>query len=118
MPTDYDEIKSAIEQAGYFAFYEAVPEYGDRLICASDRWQNGPNQGDFHGNSFWVARRGNHWFIATWGPCYYRMTEPKRSGELCISLLSRQPERAYSMIDKEVQLEFGLIEIDETELPG
>jgi hypothetical protein len=114
---EYAELKAAVERAGFFTTFQPIRELDDRIVCASHEYTGGPRQGNLGGNSFWVAKRGESWFIATWGPRYYRVMDPARLVELCIRLLSRDPGRAYAAFNEAIQLEFTLVEIDENEFP-
>jgi hypothetical protein len=114
MREEYAELQVKVERAGFFTTFR---EPDDRIVLASHCYTSGPRQGNFGGNSFWVAKRGENWFIATWGPRFYRVMEPARLVDLCIRLLSRDPGSAYAAFAKAIQSEFGLVEIDENEFP-
>jgi hypothetical protein len=114
---DYAELQAAVERAGFFTSFQPIREPDDRIVCASHEHTSGARKGNLSANSFWVAKRSGNWFVATWGPRYYRVAEPARLVELCIRLLSREPRQAYAAFNEATQGEFGLIEIDETEFP-
>lgn len=107
MPEDYAELRKPVEGAGFFTTVQPIGEDGDRIVCASRRTGRG-----LGGNSFWVAKWEGDWFIATWAPRYYRLARPERFAELCVRLLSREPETAYGFFDESIQREFELMEVD------
>ncbi len=118
MQADYADLKEAVEAAGFFTTFMPICEVGDRIVCASLRYTEGPRRGALGGNSFWVARRGADWFVATWCPAIYRVCKVERLVELCILLLRREDHpRAYGGIDELVRTEFGLVEIADAEFP-
>lgn len=98
----YHAIKSAIEAEGFFVSQDT--EFG-RLLCASLRRPDG----GLTGNSFWVAERSSGWFLGTWGTHLYRIPDPSRVPELCISWLRRQPHRTAADVDEGLLQEFHLV---------
>ena len=104
MSDDYATLKSAVETAGFFTTFQPIKRPGDRIVCASRQRNSG-----LGGNSFWVAKRGEAWFIATWAPRIYRVQESARLTELCVLLLQREDEQAYFDFDEAVRAEFGLV---------
>jgi hypothetical protein len=101
----FDVIKSAVEEAGFFTSYDT--DFG-RLICAS---MSGPE--GLSGNSFWIVRRGEHWFLGTWGSHLYRISDAQRVPELCTTWLQRQPRATASDVDDHIRGEFHLVEIED-----
>jgi hypothetical protein len=115
MHASYAELKNTVEAAGFFTTFQPIREPGDRIVCASRAYTTGLRKGGLGGNSFWVANRSGEWFMATWAPIIYRVSNPGRLAELCIRLLSRQPASAYAYFAEPLTAEFGLIEISEEE---
>jgi hypothetical protein len=115
MQDDYADLKEAVEAAGFFTTFMPILEVGDRIVCASRSYTSGPRAGGLGGNSFWVAKRGSDWFIATWAPIIYRLQKTEVVAELCIHLLRRAPGAAYCAFDEHVRSTFDLIEIGENE---
>ncbi|HEY7153347.1 MAG TPA: hypothetical protein VH575_05240 [Gemmataceae bacterium] len=115
MREEYAGLQAVVEEAGFFTTFQPIRQPGDRIICASHAYTSGPRRGGLCGNSFWVAKRRGKWFIATWAPVIYRLSDPARLGELCVRLLRREPAGAYADFDDQVRTEFGLIEIPDDE---
>ncbi len=112
---DYSSLKEAVESAGFFTTFQPIRAPGDRIVCASHSYTTGPRAGALGGNSFWVAKRRGEWFIATWAPVIYRVSDPDRLTSLSLRLLQRQPAKAYSEFDQQFCTEFGLVAIPEEE---
>jgi hypothetical protein len=113
MYEDYDDLKEAVEAAGFFTTFQPIRQPGDRIICASRSSPRG-----LSGNSFWVARRGGEWYVATWSPLIYRLPDASRLVELCLLLLRRKPTGpfgAYAEFDEGVCAQFGLVRIADDE---
>jgi hypothetical protein len=117
MKADYAELEKGVTAAGFFTTFMPIEEVGDRIVCASRQYTSGPRKGGLCGNSFWDAKRGDDWFVATWVPVNFRMLNVERLVELCTLLLDREPAGAYSRIDEKIQQEFGLVEIADEDFP-
>jgi hypothetical protein len=115
MREEYADLQAAVEGAGFYITFQPIREPGDRIVCASHAYTRGPRKGCLGGNSFWVAKRSEEWFIATWSPKIYRIANAGRLGDLCIRLLQRTPGRAYADFDEQVRREFGLVEVGDDE---
>lgn len=115
MIEDYSEVKNAIEAAGFFTTFAPIAELGDRMVCASRRYETGERAGSLGGNSFWIAKRGNDWFIATWSGLAYRAPSQQQLVALCLEMLSRETSRAFwdSDIDKDTRARFELSPADQ-----
>ena len=87
MQADYADLKEAVEAAGFFTTFMPICEVGDRIVCASLRYTEGPRRGALGGNSFWVAKRGADWFVATWCPAIYRVCKVERLSSSSASCL-------------------------------
>ena len=106
----YDELKSNLARAGFSTYYR---DDNDTLICSSAEWPNTPR----HANSFWVAKRNNDWYVATWGPRVYWLEDSARVPELCIAVLRENPDRAQWDFADHTKKEFQLHEIEPDDLP-
>lgn len=111
MTEGYAGLQHAVESAGFFTTFQPIQEPGDRIVCASHQYPDGHERYGLYGNSFWVARRGKDWYIASWAPHIYRVGSPERAGELCLHLLKRKGGGAYWDFDEGVQRTFGLVEV-------
>ncbi len=115
MTDDYAELQQAIESAGFYTTFQPIDEPGDRIVCASHQYPNGQERRGLHGNSFWVAKRGADWFVASSAPSIYRLPEARRVAELCLRLLRRKPGGAYGDFNEDVRRDFGLIAVSNEE---
>ena len=81
---DYESIKSAVIEAGYFTTSIRRQDTAEQLIFASQRRADGAG---LTGNSSWIALRGGHWHLATWGPAFYRFPDDADIAAICIEWL-------------------------------
>lgn len=110
MTQDYAELQQAIESAGFFTTFQPT---GDRIVCASHRYPEGHERQGLYGNNFWVALRGQEWYVGTYAPSIYRVTFPERLKDLCVHLLQREGGSAYGDLDEDVRRAFGLVEVSD-----
>jgi len=108
-----DQLRGAIEREGFFWDCQGFEESADQMVLASHENAHGPRQRGLGGNSFWVLKVNNGWFIGTWSPIWYQVTQPARLLELCLQLLRRQPAKAYGRFEMAVMSEFALLEVPE-----
>src|SRR5262252_3817821 len=106
----YDRLAAAVEEAGFFT----TGDFVSKVICASKERP----EGGYTGNSFWIAKRTTGWFLGTWGQHVYRIPDPERVADLCITWLRRRPEGTPFDVDGGIRDEFGLTEIDPDQLPS
>ena len=99
---DYADVIVAVERAGFFTRFDPDCVMGKRLILASKRKPHG-----LTGNSFWIARRGSDWYLATWRPSYYRITDPADVLPLCLHCL-RSTNRTHPDPDNDIKTRYGL----------
>jgi hypothetical protein len=114
MKSDYDEIVARIQESRNFVTFQPIKEFGDRLVLASKKYDSGPRIGGLGGNSFWIAKRGKDWYIATWLPAIFRIPDARQVLPACLRLLQKEPPGAYYTLDKELVTEYSLEEITET----
>jgi hypothetical protein len=106
----YDDITNAVAFEGFFTHYR---EDNDTLICSSSAWPNVPQEA----HSFWVARRGEGWYLGTWAPHVYRFGDASSVPALCIAWLHQHATCAGD-VDESMRREFQLSEIDAEDLPA
>jgi len=106
----YDKITKTLVSEGFFTCHRADT---DTLVCSSAEWPNVPQQA----HSFWVARRGNEWFLGTWAPHVYRVPNASTVAALCIAWLRQHPKRAQWDVDANIRRTFHLSEINADDLP-
>ena len=111
MIEDYANLKQAVESAGFFTTFRPMENVGDRIVCASHQYPEEHGRRGLYGNSFWVAKRGADWFVASWGPVIYRVPDSGRVAELSLCLFRREGGGAYGDFDAEVRREFALIPV-------
>jgi hypothetical protein len=107
----YAELRYAVENAGFFTTFQPIGGLGDRIVCASDRYPEGHSQRGLSGNSFWIAKRGQDWFVAGWAPAIYRIPGCDRVTDLCLRLLGREHAGAYSDLNEQIRREFELVPV-------
>ena len=106
MSDAFSEIEQGLRDRGISAYRQRPRQ----LVLSRQR---GPLLPDA-GNSFWICRLGDDWYVCTWGPCYYRV--PGCSSVLDVAEAfvdvgkSAQPRVALELI-----AHFGLVETDDKE---
>jgi hypothetical protein len=115
MIEDYSALKQTIEAAGFHTTFMPIDKPGDRMVCVSHRYSSGERAGGLGGISFWVAKRGDDWFIATWSGVVYRVPDEQRHAALCLELLGRQDRGALcdSDLDQNIRDRFALTEAED-----
>ncbi len=104
----YEHLATTISEAGFYT----TGDFVSSVICASKVRAGG----GYTGNSFWIAKRASGWFLGTWGPHLYRIPEPERIPELCVTWLQRHPDGTAADVDTFIREEFHLVEIDPDDL--
>jgi hypothetical protein len=105
----YDALAQAVAAAGFYT--NGVEDHGTwhrTCVCSKKRLGGG-----FTGNSFWVSRLPNGWYLGTWGGWIYRLPEETRLAELCIGWLSRVPDGTRADFDEWLKAEFALVPVSE-----
>jgi hypothetical protein len=113
MTLDYEEVRRAVEDAGFFTTFRPAREVeGEKvqedLVCASRRMAD---SGGLTGCSFYVKEHAGSWYVVTWGPRAYRV-DPALVPELCLALL-RYTDRTPGDVPQELKSIYKL-----TEAPG
>jgi len=107
---DYDVARRAIEAAGYFTSPESLDGVVDRVVCASKRDEFG-----YTGISFWIAKRGEAWYVGSWGGSLYRIPEGLQAGLLAIDILATHSGTPGDF-SLELKLKHSLREVSGSEL--
>jgi hypothetical protein len=117
MTENYGALKAALEAAGFHTTFMPITTPGDRMVCASRRHTSGTRSGCLGGTSFWVAKRGDEWFVATWFGLPYRVMDEERLVALCLELLNRENGKALSEadLDEGLRNRFALVPISPEE---
>ena len=79
---EYESPRKAIDSAGFFSQPETIDGVVDRVVCASER-----NDYGFTGVSFWIAKRGDVWFVGAWGGFIYRVPDRVLVETVAVDLL-------------------------------
>lgn len=108
--SDYDVDRRAVEAAGYFTSPELLDGNVDRVVCASKRDEFG-----YTGVSFWIAKRGDAWYVGSWGGSIYRIPPDLKAGLLAIDILATHQgtPRDFNL---ELKLKHSLREVSGKEL--
>lgn len=111
----YEEVRAAIEAAGFFAFGAKVGKDGHRLLCAAQRMPDGRG---FAGNSFWVAERAGTWYAGHWSGRLYRFAAASEVAPFCIAWMSRLADQFGPDFDQDLKERHQLTPIGEEEVAG
>jgi hypothetical protein len=87
----YEPFAADIRAGGFFTNGLMHEDGWDRTIVCS----SGSNA-VFGGNSFWVTKLADGWYLGTWGVQLYRLPDDRRIVELCLNWCTRFPEGPYS----------------------
>lgn len=108
----YQQLESTLSGAGLFT--NGVENHGTwKRTCVASKRDN--QTGALSGNSFWVSSIDHRCFVGVWGGWVYELSNPVRLAELCISWLSRVPDRTMADFDSQIKNEFKLTRLPEGE---
>ena len=109
MSDEFSEIEQGLRDRGNSAYRQRP-----RQIFLSR--QRGPVRPDA-GNSFWICRLGEDWYVCTWAPYYYRV--PSSSSVLDVAeAFVDVGKSAQPRVSAELIARFGLVETDYDEFDG
>lgn len=111
MNDPYAEITAAIIEAGFFVLQPHADEPFPRICPASKRCK----EGGLTGNSFWIAKLKDRWFVGAWGGMIYLIPDPKRIGEFSNEWLSFKPNGTSADFDDWIIRKYHLSEFDNDE---
>jgi hypothetical protein len=72
--------------------------------------QVGPAWPD-RGNSFWACRLEGRWYVGTWSPRHYRLSDESKLAEFCEAFVDVGTSAQYA-VPPELVARFGLVEVD------
>jgi hypothetical protein len=101
---------AAIEQELRNRGIEAYHQGPNQLVLSRQPGPVLPNAG----NSFWICRIGDDWYLCTWAPNYYRVTRESSLLDLCESFVDTG-RSAQPQIPPELVARFALAEMDHDE---
>jgi hypothetical protein len=104
---EYDQLKRAVEASGFFTTYQPIRTPGDRIVLASEQFENG-----LTGVSCWVAKRGSAWYIATWAPHIYQVPAEIPIESIAIEVLRTGRGTPWDL-PVPIKSKFGLVEISD-----
>jgi hypothetical protein len=110
MSSVYDNIKEAVESAGYFTILETRPSGKQRLVVASRRRPNGPG---LCGNSFWISEFEGAWYLGHWSSRLYVIPDGERVAEFCLEWFDRVPNKLPGDFDERCKSKYELINVTE-----
>ena len=114
MIEEYEEIKLAVESAGFHTTPMPIQEVGDRLVCAGRREPRG-----LCGNSFWIATRRGRWYLGMWGLVWlYRFGSSANVAAFCVEYLQRNPSQLTRKVDDDLLANYGLVRTTFEEFEG
>jgi hypothetical protein len=106
-PHSYASSTQALTAIGFTA-QQRLP---DQLIVSAQRVPVWPNRG----NSFWLSRKGDIWYLATWLPACFRFPPAQDVVALCSACMSFGTSAMYTVPD-DITTRFALERISDTEL--
>lgn len=109
IPT-YDEIKNAVEAAGYFGSLETRRDGMQRLVLASRRLANSLG---LCGNSFWIHEFEGVWYLGHWSSRLYIIPDAGRVVDFCLEWFSRVPNVLPYDFDGQCKRKYELIDVTE-----
>jgi hypothetical protein len=111
MDDPYGDLRHSVTQAGYYMPSTEDMGTWQRLIVCS---QGPPDYKRFNGRSFWVTLIDRSWYVATWGPYYYRLPN---SDDL-LPVIRDHLSETGTMYDfsAEIKNRYGLVPLDESEV--
>jgi hypothetical protein len=111
MTTKYEQLRIAVEKAGFFT--NGVENHGtwDRTCVCSTRSPDGT----LSGNSFWVTRLPDNWYVGAWGGWVYRLPDESRIAEFCITWLTKKPRGTAPDFDGDIKKSFDLKSVSDEE---
>ncbi len=111
MDDPYSDLRRSVTQAGYYM--PATEDMGTwrRLIVCS---KGPPDHKAFNGRSFWVTFINGIWYVATWGPYYYRLP----NADQLLSVIRDHLSDSATMYDfsAEIKSRYGLVPLDDSEV--
>lgn len=104
-PDSYDSMTKALTEIGLVGRMQNK----DQLVVSSQEGPVYPNRG----NSFWLSRRDEVWYLSTWLPAGYRVPGDKDIVGLCSACMIE--DAAMYRVPADVVARFGLHELSEDE---
>jgi len=102
---EYDPVRDAVEAAGFFTNFNRNATVVDRMVVASEMFENG-----LTGVSFAVARKKDSWYMSTWGVHIYRLPETASVGDAVVEALRIHRGTPYDF-KPELKAKYGLVEV-------
>jgi hypothetical protein len=110
MTLTYDDIKKAVEAAGYFSSLKTRPSGKQRLIVASRRLENGRG---LCGNSFWICEFEGVWYLGHWSSRLYAIPDAGRVVAFCLEWFGRVPSKLPGDFDEHCKSKYEPIDVTE-----
>jgi hypothetical protein len=106
MHKDYLPLINALAQRSISAYFQN----DDQLVISK---QAGPAL-PFAGNSFWVTRKGQGWYLCTWGPVCYEVPDTADVTALSADFVARG-RCAQTFVPVDLIEAYGLRQLDDEE---
>ena len=103
-PDPYTELTEALANIGL----TGLRTRADQLVVSAKQGPVWPNRG----NSFWLSHRDGFWYLSTWLPACYRVSENQDILALCSACMGVGSSAMYR-VPPDVVARFELQEIDD-----
>jgi hypothetical protein len=112
MTDRYKNFVDAVSNAGFFTTSVESMQNWDRVTVCSKRLP-GPR---YTGNSFWVSRRGDNWFVGTWGGSIYQVASEDVLIEFTTEWLTVEPNVTAADIAPEIREKYSLASVSDRKI--
>jgi hypothetical protein len=102
---DYAELAQWLETRGIGSYFQ-----NEQQLVVSNNNPAIPTS-----NNFWVTKKGDDWYIATWLPAVYLVAKDQHLGELCETILHASPTAIYS-VEESIANRFKLRRLTDSEI--
>jgi hypothetical protein len=100
---EYPPLIEALSKRSMNAYFQNE----DQLVVST---QSGPAL-PFSGNSFWVSRKRDHWYLCTWGPVCYELPATADCAALCADFVARG-RCAQTFVPADLIQKYGLRQLE------
>jgi len=106
MNEDYQPLITALAQRSISAYFQN----DGQLVISTQQRPALP----FAGNSFWVTRKDQCWYLCTWGPVCYEVPEAADITALCADFVARG-RCAQTFVPSDILKAYRLRQLDDDE---
>ncbi len=101
MGDEFDDLEERLEELGICAYRQRAGQ----LVLSRQPGVVWPDRG----NSFWICRLGEDWYVCTWSPYYYRVPASVGVLDVADAFVDVGDSAQYRVPDELVD-RFGLVE--------